>query len=120
MNNRIDFVVKQQNGIRIAVKMLSIDEPIIGKVYDPEITCRILISHRKGYDCSMSILCGDENKLHIIAIDNHPYYSGITVRFHLSPDMIFSKHTICAELMSLVEIKSLYKAMHMHTMEFLF
>ena len=117
MNNRIDFAVKQQNGIRAVVKLLSIDEPIIGKVYDPEITCRILISHRKDYDCSASILCGGENKLHIVAIDNHPYYSGITVRFHCSPDMIakyliFNKRTICAELMSLVDIKSLYKAMH--------
>lgn len=125
MNNKIDFAVKQQNGIRMAIKMLSIDKPIIGKVYDPEITCRILISHRKGYDCSMSIWCGGENKLHIVSIDNHPYYSGITVRFHLPPDMIakyfiFSKRTICAELMSLVDIKSLYKAMRMHTMEFLF
>ena len=113
MNNKIDFAVKQQNGIRMAIKMLSIDKPIIGKVYDPEIACRVLISHHKDCDCSMSILCGGENKLHIVAIDNYPYYSGITVRFHCSPTYFFiGKSSICAELMSLIEIKSLYKVRH--------
>ena len=113
MNNKIDFAVKQQNGIRMAIKMLSIDKPIIGKVYDPEMTCRVLISHRKDYDCSMNIWCGGENKLHIVSIDNYPCYSGITVRFHLSPTYFFiGRSSICAELMSLIEIKSLYKVRH--------
>ena len=113
MNNKIDFAVKQQNGIRMAIKMLSIDKPIIGKVYDPEMTCRVLISHRKNYDCSMSILCGGENKLHIVSIDNYPYYSVITVRFHCSPNYFFSgRDSICAQLATLIEIKSLYKVRH--------
>ena len=113
MNNKIDFAVKQQNGIRAVVKILSMDKPTIGKVYDPEITCRLLISHRKDCDCSMSILCGGENKLHIVSIDNYPYYSEVTVRFHCSPTYFFSgRSSICAELMSLIEIKSLYKVRH--------
>ena len=117
MNKKIDFVVKQENGITVVAKIVAIGQLTIGKVYDPEIVCRVLVSHRKGYDCSVSIICGGEAKLHIEEINNNPYYSSITVSFHFSPAMtnkyfIINKYAMCAELMSLINIKSLYKAMH--------